>query len=203
MQLIEFETRLEKGEEQETHSFPHHPYAFKTYAKVSLNLKDVKGIELIRTQLSTEFLESIDWEEGTAFFEPFYLDRTSHRFRKDETIHAMMRLSNEFNDIFYKYREYSDNHKKENLLSEFYSNRFWLKEEMDQVIDTIKTRTRVVQNCISTLSSDECKLLEIKDCYPENIGGQIYDLVYTERDSACTDGEVIASLESAYSQGID
>ena len=74
---------------------------------------------------------------------------------------------------------------------------------MDQVINALETRTRVIQNCISTLSSDECKLLGIKDCYPENIGYQIYDLVYTEKDSPCTDGEVIASLESAYSQDIN
>ena len=54
-----------------------------------------------------------------------------------------------------------------------------------------------------SLSVEECTLLGIKDCYPEIIGGQIYDLVNTETDSQCTNVEVISSLESAYSQDIN
>ena len=77
MQLIEFETRLEKTEKWERN-----PYKFKTCARVSLNVQDAKDIELIKTQLSDEFLESINWEEGTAFFEPFYLGDYKNRFRK-------------------------------------------------------------------------------------------------------------------------
>lgn len=69
MQLIEFETRLEKNENEDSDRL----YAFKTYAKVTLNFKDAKDIELTSTALHVRFLDSINWEEGTAFFEPFYL----------------------------------------------------------------------------------------------------------------------------------
>ena len=91
MQLIEFETRLEKTEKWERN-----PYKFKTYARVSLNVQDAKDIELVKTTLSDEFLESINWEENTAFFELFYLKNYEHRFRKEDKILAFTRLAIQF-----------------------------------------------------------------------------------------------------------
>ena len=46
MKLIEFETRLEKDDENDMF-----PYRFKNYAKVSLSFQDAKDIELILTLL--------------------------------------------------------------------------------------------------------------------------------------------------------
>ncbi len=112
MQLIEFETRLEKTEEWERY-----PYTFKTYARVSLNVQDAKDIELVKTTLSDEFLESINWEESTAFFEPFHLFDSENRFRKEEIIDAFYRLENKFNKINNESEESSE---KEKLLNSYY-----------------------------------------------------------------------------------
>ena len=195
MQLIEFETRLEKPEEWERQ-----PYAFKTYARVSLNVQDAKDIELVKTTLSDEFLESINWEESTAFFETFYLGDYKNRFRKEEKIDAFNRLARQFGKIKEESRDLSE---KRGLLDTHYFYGSNVERTLCSLKRSLEIHNEMIQKCISTFSSEECKLLGIKDLYPENIGDQIYDLVNTEKDSPCTDGEVIASLESAYTQGID
>ena len=199
MQLIEFETRLEKNESEDSDRL----YAFKTYAKVTLNFKDAKDIELTSTALHVGFLDSINWEEGTAFFEPFYLGRWEHRFRKEETIDAFHRLCENFNDIWEKNKEFSKDDTREDDLSTYYWNRNCIVEEVLQLEKSLELRNKYNRKCMLSLSSEECELLGIKDCYPETIGDQIYDLVNTEKHSPCTDVEAIASLESAYSQGIE
>lgn len=199
MQLIEFETRLEKNENEESDR----PYAFKTYAKVTLNFKDAKDIELTSTALHDFFLDSINWEEGTACFQPFYLGRWEHRFRKEETVNAFYRLCENFNDIWEKFKEFDKDDTRREDLSSYYWNRNSIEEEVLALEKSLEVRTALIRRCMHSLSSEECKLLGIKDCYPENIRDQIYDLVYSEKDSPCTDSEVIASLESAYSQGIE
>jgi hypothetical protein len=196
MQLIEFETRLEKTEEWERN-----PYKFTTYARVSLNVGDAKDIELIKTKLPDSFLESINWEEGTtAFFEPFYLFSSENRFRKEETIGAYVRLANKFNKLSNECDDFSD---KGRLLDSYNFEGSCIERQLRHLKESLETYNEVIEKCISTLSSDECKLLGIKDCYPETISDQINDLFNTVKDSPCTDDEVIASLESAYSQCID
>jgi len=195
MKLIEFETRLEKTEEWERN-----PYKFKTYARVSIDVQDAKDIELVKTTLTHEFLESINWKESTAFFQPFVMCNSENRFRKEEKIDAFCRLQIKFNEIASQSIDFSE---KDRLLDEYYFQRGCMDRELRSLRKCLETRNELNQKCVRTLSSEECKLLGIKDCYSENIGDQIYDLVNTKKDSPCTDGEVIASLESAYSQDIN
>ena len=198
MQLIEFESRLEKNEDSD-----YRPYAYKTYAKVTLNLRDSKNIELAKTALYSSFLDSIDWEEGTACFVPFYLGRWEHKYRNKEKIDAFYSLCENFNYIWEKFKEFDKDDTRREDLSSYYWNRNSIEEEVLALQKSLEVRTALIRRCMLSLSVEECTLLGIKDCYPENIGGQIYDLVNTETDSQCTNVEVISSLESAYSQDIN
>ena len=180
MQLIEFETRLEKGEKWEN------PYKFKTYAKVSLNFQDAKDIELIKTQLTSEFLESIDWEEGTAFFEPFYLSKCSHRYRKEETIDALTRIANKLNQVHAECKEFSEMDKKERLLDQYYWNKSCIERQLHSFKESLETRQTRIQDCINTLSSEECELLGIKDVYVESSEIDLWDVVYREKKPVTT-----------------
>jgi len=199
MQLIEFETRLVKDKNNDRY-----PYAFKIYAKVSLSFQDVKDIELIKTQLTSEFLESVNWEEGTAFFEPFVTNEFKHRFRKEETINAYYRCCEELNGIFEKYLEYTHNvDKRESSLNIYYWNEDCIRREVLALMESLESRNKSIRDCVDSLSSEECELLGIKDIYSDFKENELLDFINKEKGSQCTDGEVIASLESAYSQGID
>ena len=196
MELIEFETRLEKNDENDMF-----PYRFKNYAKVSLSFQDAKDIELIKTKLPNQFLESIDWEEGTAFFEMFHLS-WKHSFRKEETIDAYYRMSDQLNEIRSESKEQLCD-KKQSSLNRYHCNQHCLKRESLALVESLQSRNKYIRECIDSLSSEECELLGIKDIHPEFKEHEFIEFMNREKDSPCTGGEVIASPESAYSQGID
>ena len=178
MQLIDFQTLLEKNEDNDSY-----PYEFKTYAKVNLNFQDAKDIEIAKTALPHRFLDSINWEEGTAFFQPFHLGSCEHRFRKEETIDAFYRLCDSFNDIWKKYRESSDNDTREFDLNSYYWNKKQIVEEVLELKKSLESRNESIRKCILSLSSEECELLGIKDVYAEYNEIDLWGAVYKEKES--------------------
>lgn len=199
MQLIEFETRLVKDDDNDFY-----PYSFKTYAKVSLSLQDAKDIELIKTRLHDYFLESIDWKEGTAFFEPFYIGSWDHRFRREETIVAFHRFCKEIEVINDVYRELSRLHDEKNAsLNRYFFNKSCIQRETNGLIESLRMRNKFIRDCVDSLSPEECKLIGIQDIYEEFNENDLMNLVNNKKDSRSVDGALIASLEPAYSKDLD
>lgn len=177
MQLIEFQTLLEKNEDNDSH-----PYEFTTYAKVNLNFQDAKDIETTKTALPDSFLDSVNWEEGIAIFKPFHLGSWEHRFRKEETIDAFDRLCDKFNDIWKKYRESSANDTRERDLYSYYWNKKQIVEDVIELRESLELRNKYIQKCILSLSSEECELLGIKDVYSESNEIDLWGVVYREKE---------------------
>jgi len=198
MQLIDIETHLVKISDT-TYS-----HVFKNYAKVSLSFQDAKDIDLIRTKLPNSFLESIDWKQGTAFFEPFNLYSWDNRFRKEETIDAYYRFCTEIDKINELFRESSNlRDKKGENLHRYLFNENCIKDEINELVKSLRARNQLIRDCVETLDPEECKLIGIKDIFEEFNVKEFMNLVNKEKDSYRIDTALIESLESTYHKDIN
>ena len=92
---------------------------------------------------------------------------------------------------------------KKGSLDRCHWNQYYLKRDSLALMGSLQSRNKYIRECVDSLSSEECELLGIKDVHTEFKEHEFIELMNKERDSPCTDGEVIASLESAYIRGID
>ena len=201
MKLLGFETRLERDD-----CNTYQPCKFKTYAKVSLSVQDARDVELVWSSLDNTFRESIDWEEGTAFFQPFFKERWECRYQIKEKVDAFLRLNKQLQGVYNAMEESKDwkNYFEKNRKLNFYfHNKKLIEVVTEDLKQILRMRNDFIRNCIDSLTFEECQFVGVKDVYEEFDENDLIGLVSKVKDPHYVDTEVIASLESAYDKIID
>ncbi|MDA7432318.1 hypothetical protein N8506_00385 [Synechococcus sp. AH-601-N23] len=191
MQLIRFEERVYK-----------YPCSqdFIGYLIIQLDTRDMQDIMLIKSSLDENSFKIIDFKKGIIEILDYNIF-TSLRMRREDKVDACHRLWDQMHLILTELRD-TPTHSKRFALQNYRT----ILQDIDfetRLKSLLSKRYNVMQKYIKELTEEEIEVLGLNVNYAEFSLNDFNAIVHKEKDSPCIDGEVIATLESAYSQGIE
>jgi len=193
MQLIQFEERLVEK-----------PYGidFVGYLIIQLDMRDMQDIMLLKSHLNKELFKIIDSNKGI-------MEIVNHNIfcdisvRREDKIDALNRLHEQMNYILLTELQETPTTIKKSAL---YNYQRILREVESAVRDAefrLSMRYGSMQKCIEELTEEEIDTLGLNVNYAEFAQSDFLAIAYKEKDSLCTDSQLIASLESLYKHDLD